>query len=93
MLRVREDSGGGISYVEIVPDHTLRADDAPRFPSGGAFVVQFATGADIEADRYVGRVEHVVSGRGERFATRDELLRFMARILRDGPEADAQSGD
>lgn len=69
-----------------MPDDLRLADDLPRFPSGRAFVVQFASGSDIDADRYVGRVEHVVSGRGERFASRDELLRFMARILRDGPD-------
>ncbi len=69
------------------------ASQGPRFPSRRAFVVQFANGGDPEAGRYVGRVEHVVSGRGRRFRSRAELLRFMATMLRDLSNNEEESGE
>jgi hypothetical protein len=55
-----------------------------------AFVVQFAAETEVGQGRFVGRVEHVVSGQAQRFHTLDELLVFMARMLtalRPPPEA------
>lgn len=46
-----------------------------------AFVVQFRTETDMERSRFVGRVEHVVSGQATRFQSLEELLAFVARVL------------
>jgi hypothetical protein len=48
-----------------------------------AFVVQWATDTHIEAGRIHGRVEHVVSRQATHFTSLDELLAFMARVLRE----------
>ena len=48
-----------------------------------AFVVQWATDTQIEAGRIHGRVEHVVSRQATHFTSLDELLAFMARVLRE----------
>jgi hypothetical protein len=50
----------------------------------GAFVIQFGPGTDIEAGRVVGRVEHVTSYEALHFNSLDELLSFMARVLKGG---------
>ena len=49
---------------------------------GGAFVVQFREGADDVAARFMGRVEHVLSGHAARFGSPDELLAFFGLVLR-----------
>ena len=46
-----------------------------------AFVVQFRAETAVEQGRFVGRVEHVVSGQAAHFASLEELLAFMARVL------------
>ena len=46
-----------------------------------AFVVQFRAETDVGQGRYTGRVEHVVSGQATRFASLEELLAFIARVL------------
>jgi hypothetical protein len=46
-----------------------------------AFVVQFRAETDVEQGRYTGRVEHVVSGQSAHFASLEELLAFIARVL------------
>lgn len=55
-------------------------EDSPLLPEW-AFVVQFRTETEIEQGRWVGRVEHVVSGQATRFDTLDELLTFITRVL------------
>jgi hypothetical protein len=50
-------------------------------PVGSAFVLQFESGTDPIAGRFVGRVEHVASGRSMRFATTEEALAFIAWVL------------
>jgi hypothetical protein len=56
-----------------------------------AFVVQFESECGFERDRRDdarGRVEHVVSGRASRFRTLEELLVFLAAVLREtAPDA------
>jgi hypothetical protein len=52
-------------------------------PVGGAFVVHLRPGALPEEGRMAGRVEHVTSGRSERFESLPELLAFLGRVLRD----------
>jgi hypothetical protein len=46
-----------------------------------AFVVHFRTNTDITQGQIAGRVEHVVSGQATHFASVEELLAFMARVL------------
>lgn len=65
-----------MSYPTVAPPE----DYSPLLPRW-AFVVQFHTQADPEHGRWVGRVEHVVSGQATRFASLEELVAFMARVL------------
>ena len=46
-----------------------------------AFVVWFRAETAGVQGRWVGRVEHVVSGEAMRFETLEELLAFIARVL------------
>jgi hypothetical protein len=49
--------------------------------SRAAFVIQFRPETDIEAGRFEGRVEHIVSYNATRFHSLDELLGFIASVL------------
>jgi hypothetical protein len=49
----------------------------------GAFVIQFRPESDIEAGRFEGRIEHVASYRATRFHSLDELLGFIASVLKE----------
>jgi hypothetical protein len=60
------------------------AEDVRRLPVRQAFVVQVAVEADVALGRWVGRVEHVVSGEARHFQTLDDLLGFMAQVLTGG---------
>jgi hypothetical protein len=62
----------------------VKQEDPPerRFPAQRAFVVQVAAAAEVTPDRLAGRVEHVVSGQATQFHSLEELLAFMARVLR-----------
>ncbi len=46
-----------------------------------AFVVHFRVNSDVAQGRMAGRVEHVVSGQAAHFASLEELLAFIARVL------------
>ena len=48
----------------------------------GAFVIRFETQADMNTERFEGRVEHVASGQLAHFYTRDELTAFLERVLK-----------
>ena len=52
-------------------------------PHNSAFVVQFRTGTDFEIGRVQGRVEHVASGQTAHFQSLDELVRLLARLLKE----------
>jgi hypothetical protein len=58
----------------------------PRLTPAGAFVVQLRTDSDLTTGRLCGRVEHVTSGRSDRFASLDELIAFMARHAASEPD-------
>ena len=55
--------------------------DAPELPTEKAFVVQLGreTGATLQP--FVGRVEHLATGRRARFATFEEFLAALGRLL------------
>ena len=52
------------------------------FPVSQSFVVQFAADTLPASNRYRGRVEHIDSGRSQRFASLDELLSFVNELLK-----------
>jgi hypothetical protein len=60
--------------------------DQRRLAPGGTFVVQLRAGSDVTQRQLSGRVEHVVSGESEPFASLDALLAFMARFTDSGAE-------
>ena len=49
-----------------------------------AFGVQFRVEADVERERFEGRVEHMVSGQSSRFHSLNELLAFIVGVLTKG---------
>lgn len=50
-------------------------------PAQRAFLVQVHAEAEVSQGRLAGRVEHVPSGQATHFASPEELLAFMARVL------------
>jgi hypothetical protein len=46
-----------------------------------AFVIQVRAETDIQAGRFEGRVEHIMSTKATRFHSLDELLDFIAEVL------------
>ncbi len=52
-----------------------------RLPSRWAFVIQFSADTDAARDRFVGRVEHIVTGQAAHFETREALVAFLAQVL------------
>jgi len=54
---------------------------ARPLPARGAFVVQFGTDTDVARGRFVGRIEHVVSGQATHFRTLEACLAFVGRVL------------
>ena len=64
------------------------AGDERRLPAQRAFVVQWATTADVTEGRLEGRVEHVLSGQATQFHSLEDLLGFMACVLRQRRPAD-----
>lgn len=53
----------------------------PLLSPGRAFVLQFYPEVDVAEGMFVGRAEHVVSGQTVRFASLEELVAFLARML------------
>jgi len=48
-----------------------------------AFVIQFRPETDVEAGRLEGKVEHVASYEATRFSSLEELLSFIAKMLKE----------
>ena len=57
------------------------SEDRPLLSISRAFVVQFRDETDVEAECFVGRVEHVVSGKATHFSSLKEMLAFIERVL------------
>jgi hypothetical protein len=55
----------------------------PALPSWKAFVIQLSHDTTPESGIFAGRVEHLASGRRQRFASGKELLAMVMRLLRD----------
>ena len=61
----------------------------PTLPAWKAFVVQFSREANSPSGTFSGRIEHLSSGRRVHFASSDELVTVLARMLGDlGEPAD-----
>jgi hypothetical protein len=58
-----------------------QAETTHPLPAQRAFLVQVHAQAKVAQGRLGGRVEHVVSGQATHFASSEELLAFMARVL------------
>ena len=52
-------------------------------PRGRVFVIQLSPEAEPVHGSLVGRVEHVESGRSERFASIEAMNEFLTRVLRE----------
>ncbi len=65
---------------------TVNNQNAPQiqgaaFPTNRAFVVQFQNAPSEHGSVIAGRVEHLLSGRRERFHSWEELQQFITREL------------
>jgi len=60
----------------------------PALPSWKAFVIQLSHDTTPDSGIFAGRIEHLSSGRRQRFASGKELLAMVMRLLR---ELDASS--
>src|SRR5262245_35570277 len=58
-----------------------RAETTHPLPAQRAFVVQVHAQAEVAQGHLAGRVEHVMSGQATHFASPEELLVFIARVL------------
>ena len=47
------------------------------------FVIQLHSEADLVSAEFVGRVEHVDSGRADGFRSAEELVRFIQQTVRE----------
>ena len=56
---------------------------SPTLPTNRAFVVLFRAEPSATSRGWEGRVEHVVSGQTIHFASLEELLVFIRRVLPD----------
>lgn len=56
--------------------------DDIALPQRLAFVVQLSA-ADASRGEFAGRISHVVSARSARFASYEECLAFITRVLRE----------
>lgn len=61
---------------------------APALPAWKAFVVQFAADAAVRGPCCSGRIEHLSSGRRVRFASKEELVEVLGRLLDELGEDD-----
>ena len=52
---------------------------SPSLTPEGMFVVHLRSDSEVGRQHLVGRVEHLVSGDNEPFASLEELIAFMAR--------------
>ena len=55
----------------------------PALPSWKAFVIQLSHDTTPDSGIFAGRIEHLGSGRRQRFASGKELLSMVMRLLRD----------
>jgi hypothetical protein len=78
-------------HYHTTGDHVQPASpDRPPLSTSRAFVVQFRDDTDIEMGRFMGRVEHVISGSATHFSSLQELLAFIGRVFAEQRSAPPQ---
>jgi hypothetical protein len=65
------------------PDRQGTDTIEPALPSWKAFVIQLSHDTAPDSGIFVGRIEHLGSGRRQRFASGKELLSAVMRLLSD----------
>ena len=65
------------------PDGPEREASEPALPAWKAFVVQLSLDSTPDSGVFAGRIEHLGSGRRERFGSGRELLSAVMRLLGD----------
>jgi len=65
------------------PDREQQHPISPALPTWKAFVIQLSQETTPKSGIFAGRVEHLASGRRERFASGKELLSAVMRLLRE----------
>jgi len=65
------------------PDGKKPDVSEPALPSWKAFVIQLSHDTTPDSGIFAGRIEHLGSGRRERFASGKELLAMVMRLLSD----------
>jgi hypothetical protein len=55
--------------------------NAPELPTGKAFVLQLSHDTGPTLQPFVGRVEHLATGRRARFATFEDFQQAVSRLL------------
>ena len=73
------------AYVVPMERESDKQPSVVRLAPERTFVVQLRSDSDLAQRQVHGRVEHVVSGESEPFASLDALLAFMNRHLSDEP--------
>ena len=66
------------------PPHPLASSepaDVPTLPAWKAFVVQFSRETGTQAGTFSGRVEHISSGRRASFASTQELVAALEKMI------------
>jgi hypothetical protein len=63
------------------PPDPVASTAAPALPAWKAFVVQFSQASAGASPVFDGRIEHLHSGRRVRFASREDLLAALERML------------
>ena len=69
--------------MTAVPQPAIVVREMDEWQSRAAFVIQFREGTDVGAGRLEGRVEHIASYKSARFHSIDELLAFIAIVLKE----------
>jgi hypothetical protein len=62
-------------------DEASSDEQAPSLPVWKAFVVQFSRETRAQTGPFVGRIEHISSGRRARFASTRELVTLLRTML------------
>lgn len=71
---------------EVVESDRARPAHLPELPTGKAFVLQLSRDTGPTLQPFAGRVEHLASGRRERFATFADFRAAVIRLLNEAEE-------
>jgi hypothetical protein len=67
------------------------AESIPEFPAWKAFALQFSHETGTKPGAFAGRVEHFSSGRRARFASKEELLPLLSKMLGELGEQETET--